>query len=134
MFFNSKLSIDDTMKQTNILHAERIAKSIDPKLYAEFLKKPAKEDTYEELRIQLNDYREKIGAMYVYTLQVSDDQSLGIVVDGMPTLADTVDIGEPTTATTFQDISEALDGKSTSTDIVKDPEYHTGAAFKRYFN
>ncbi|WP_374703399.1 methyl-accepting chemotaxis protein [Bacillus sp. V3-13] len=123
MFFNSKLSINETMKQTSILHAKRIANEIDADEYAKFLKNPAKNDQYEEFRTQLNDYREKVGAMYVYTLQVSDGNKLGIIIDGMASLKDTVDIGEPTTATTYEDIAPVLKGKTASTDIVKDPEY-----------
>lgn len=123
MFFNSKLSINETFAKTSILHAERIANGMDVDLYAEFLKNPAKDDTYEKLRSELNEYREKIGAMYVYTLQVSDDQKLGIVVDGMVSLEDTVDIGEPTTATKYKDITPVLNGDTASTEIVRDPEY-----------
>ncbi|MFC0270442.1 methyl-accepting chemotaxis protein [Metabacillus herbersteinensis] len=123
MFFNSKLSINETFAQTSVHHAERIGNSVDADLYAEFLKNPAKDDTYEKLRTELNEYREKIGAMYVYTLQVTDDQKLGIMVDGMASLEDTVDIGEPTTATTYKDITPVLNGNTASTEIVRDPEY-----------
>ncbi len=123
MFFNSKMAIDNTIKETAILHAQRVADSIDPALYAEFMENPTKNETYEEMRIALNDYREKIGAMYVYTLQVTDGDGLEIIVDGMPTAEEAVAVGEPTTATKFEDVEGALAGGTSSTDIVEDPEF-----------
>jgi methyl-accepting chemotaxis protein len=122
MYLVSKESIDSTLSQNNIHHAQRIADEIDADKYKNFLANPSKNETYGEFREQLNDYREKIGALYVYTLQ-TNEQNVAIIVDGMGSNEEAVDIGEPTTATTFEDVAPVLDGDVTSTDIVKDPEY-----------
>ncbi|WP_050180097.1 methyl-accepting chemotaxis protein [Domibacillus robiginosus] len=122
MYMNTKKAIDQTVRETSILHAERIADSIEPEQYAGFLTNPKKDETYEKLRIQLNDYREKVGAMYVYTLQ-ADGESLGIMVDGMAKAEDAVAIGEPTTATTFEDVAPVFKGETAATEIVSDPDY-----------
>lgn len=122
MYFNSKISINETFLKTMLLHGERISSQIDPNLYGEFLKNPIKNDTYEQLRAQLNDYREKVGAMYVYTLEVTEDQKVNIMVDGLPP-QDAEEIGNPASVVTFEDVSPALNGETSSTGIVHDPKW-----------
>ncbi|MCA1064052.1 methyl-accepting chemotaxis protein [Rossellomorea sp. AcN35-11] len=122
IYLTSNKSIYETISQNTILHAERIASEIDEETYKRFLANPVKDDTYSELRELLNEYREKIGAQYVYTLQVTDQQ-VAIMVDGFPTNDEAVPVGEPTTATTYEDVAPVLDGGVNSTDIVHDPEY-----------
>ncbi len=122
MYLVSVKSIDETISQTSISHAERIAKEIDVKAYQEFLKNPEKNTSFTNFREQLNDFREKIGAMYVYTLQ-TEGENVSIIIDGMATDDEAVAIGEPTSATTFADVAPALEGKVTSTGIVHDSEF-----------
>lgn len=122
IYFNSQQSIDKTLKTNGIIHAERVAKAIDAEEYADFLSNPVENETYSLLQEELNDYRIKMGAMYVYTLRVEDDHSLQIMIDGLPK-GEAVPIGEPTTATTYEDIKGATAGGVSSTDIVKDPEF-----------
>lgn len=122
IYFNSQQSIDKTLKTNGIIHAERVAKAIDTEQYADFISNPVENETYSHLREELNDYRIKMGAMYVYTLRVEDDHSLQIMIDGLPK-GEAVPIGEPTTATTYEDIKAAVVGGVSSTDIVKDPEF-----------
>lgn len=122
IYFNSQQSIDKTLKTNGIIHAERVAKAIDTEQYADFISNPVENETYSHLQEELNDYRIKMGAMYVYTLRVEDDHSLQIMIDGLPK-GEAVPIGEPTTATTYEDIKAAVVGGVSSTDIVKDPEF-----------
>jgi methyl-accepting chemotaxis protein len=122
IYFNSQQSIDKTLKTNGIIHAERVAKAIDAEEYADFLSNPVENETYNLLQEELNDYRIKMGAMYVYTLRVEEDHSLQIMIDGLPE-GEAVPIGEPTTATTYEDIKGATAGGVSSTDIVKDPEF-----------
>lgn len=122
IFFNSKQSIDKTLKTNGILHAERVAKAIDSDEYTEFLSNPVENDIYSNLQEELNDYRIKMGAMYVYTMAIEDDQSLKIMIDGLPK-GEAVPIGEPTTGTKYEDVKEVLAGGVSSTDIVNDPEF-----------
>jgi methyl-accepting chemotaxis protein len=122
IYFNSQQSIDKTLKTNGIIHAERVAKAIDADDYASFLSDPVENETYSNLQEELNDYRIKMGAMYVYTLAIEDDQSLKIMIDGLPK-GEAVPIGEPTTATKYDDVKEAVNGDVSSTDIVNDPEF-----------
>jgi methyl-accepting chemotaxis protein len=122
IYFNSQQSIDKTLKTNGIIHAERVAKAIDSDEYTEFLSNPVENDLFSHLQEELNDYRIKMGAMYVYTLAIEDDQSLSIMIDGLPK-GEAVPIGEPTTATTYEDVKEVEAGGVSSTDIVSDPEF-----------
>lgn len=122
IYLNSQQSIDKTLKTNGIIHAERVAKAIDAEEYADFLSNPVENEIYNTLQEELNDYRIKMGAMYVYTLRVEDNQSLQIMIDGLPK-GEAVPIGEPTTATTYEDIKDAVAGGVNSTDIVNDPEF-----------
>lgn len=122
IYFNSQQSIDKTLKTNGIIHAERVAKAINADEYADFLSNPVENELYSNLQEELNDYRIKMGAMYVYTLRVEDDYSLQIMIDGLPK-GEAVPIGEPTTATKYEDVKEAVAGGVSSTDIVNDPEF-----------
>lgn len=122
IYLNSQQSIDKTLKTNGIIHAERVAKAIDAEEYADFLLNPVENQIYNTLQEELNDYRIKMGAMYVYTLRVENNQSLQIMIDGLPK-GEAVPIGEPTTATTYEDIKDAVAGGVNSTDIVNDPEF-----------
>lgn len=122
IYFNSQQSIDKTLKTNGIIHAERVAGAIDADEYADFLSNPVENETYNNLQEELNDYRVKMGAMYVYTLAIEEDHSLKIMIDGLPK-GEAVPIGEPTTATKYEDVREAVAGGVSSTDIVNDPEF-----------
>ncbi|MBN8192131.1 methyl-accepting chemotaxis protein [Bacillus sp. NTK074B] len=122
IYLTSNQSVYETISQNTILDAERITAEIDMEKYERFLNNPVKDDTYTELRELLNEYREKTGAMYVYTLQVNE-KKVEIMVDGLSSNEEAVPVGEPTTATTYEDVAPALEGGVNSTDIVRDPEY-----------
>ncbi|MBM7690758.1 methyl-accepting chemotaxis protein [Peribacillus deserti] len=122
ILLNTNASINHTVKFNSTLHAERVAKAINPDMYKEFMNNPVDNEVYQELRTQLNDYRVKMGAMYVYTMAVKEDHSVNLMIDGLPR-KEAAPIGEPTTATSYKDIETTLSGNLSSTDIVDDPEY-----------
>lgn len=104
--------------------AQNIANAIDTNTYKEFLDNPNETENYWDLREQLNDYRKKTGALYVYTMKADEEKNVFIMVDGQEKGSELASsIGEATTATTFKDIEKALNGEPTSTPIVHDPEY-----------
>lgn len=49
----------------------------------EFLKSPKEDANYRKLREFLNDYREKQGALYVYTIQLEQEAAV-LMIDGQP--------------------------------------------------
>lgn len=121
---NTSRAVESTIANYSIHTAENIEKSIDKQVYQQFLQDKKETDAYWHLREQLNDFRIKTGAIYVYTLGVDDQNNVHMLVDGLPNDSTiSAAIGDPTTATTFDDIAPVLDGKTNSTDIVHDPEY-----------
>lgn len=124
LYFNTISSAEETIQGTSILHASRVAESIDPEDYKAFLSNPDSNDDYWKIRDHLNDFREKVGALYLYTLLVDEDNKVKIMVDGQPEDSEVAsEIGSNTTSTTFEDVAPALKGGTSSTQIVHDPEY-----------
>ncbi|WP_026677773.1 methyl-accepting chemotaxis protein [Fictibacillus gelatini] len=117
-------STDRTLGNFGTIVADSFSKQLDPALYEEFLQNKTENDAYWKLRDELNEFRKKIGAFYVYTIEVKDNQKLSILVDGMDKNAKNASkIGAPTTATTYNDVKDVLNGKTASTNIVHDAEY-----------
>lgn len=116
-------STDQTLREFGKVQASSFANEINKETYQTFLDQKQESEEYWNLRKSLNDFRKQSGAFYVYTLEVKN-KNLSILVDGMDK-GDTKasKIGEKTTTTKYADVREVLDGKTTSTPIVHDPEY-----------
>ncbi|MGG1660753.1 methyl-accepting chemotaxis protein [Brevibacillus sp. NRS-1366] len=120
---NSTTTVEQTLSRSSISTALTIAAGIDTEAYARFLAQPQEGEDYWAIRNNLLDYTLKTGALYVYTLQ-ADNGQVKILVDGTEKGAeDAAWIGQPTSTTTFADISPALKGETNSTPIVSDPLY-----------
>jgi methyl-accepting chemotaxis protein len=121
---NTSNAVESTISNQSVQTAENIASFIDINQYERFLETKTESKDYWFLREQLNDMREKTGSFYVYTLAVDEEKNVMIYIDGLPKDSDiAASIGEPTTATTYEDIEQALLGKASHTEIVHDPEY-----------
>jgi methyl-accepting chemotaxis protein len=126
LFFQmTKRTVEQTVSSYGIETAKNIVTHFDVDEYHTFLQEKTDNDTYWSLRETLNDLREKIGAFYVYTLEVDKEKKqLHILIDGQPKGSKVAaEIGAPTTATTYEDILPTLTGGTSSTNIVHDPEY-----------
>ena len=124
LYFNTISSSKKSIQETSIVHATRVAESLNKENYQAFLDNQIANKNYWELRNALDDYREKIGALYVYTLLVDEKKNVKIMIDGQPKDSKLAsDIGENTTSTTLKDVTPALNGETNSTKIVHDPEY-----------
>ena len=116
-------SVVSTISNYTLDTSELIANSINKKAYANFLAHPQEDEQYWQLRNQLNDLREKNGALYVYTIQVQDKKPF-IMINGQPKGSDAeTKIGVPTSATTYEDVAPALAGGTGTTPLIHDPKY-----------
>ncbi|MCX7569243.1 methyl-accepting chemotaxis protein [Tumebacillus sp. DT12] len=116
-------TVESTISEYTVSVAERIANSIDQEAYTAFLADPQEDERYWKVRNQLNEWREKNGSLYVYTL-AAENKKLTILIDGQPKGSDVAsEIGAPTTATTFEDVSAVLEGGTSTTPVVHDEEY-----------
>ncbi|MGZ0050844.1 methyl-accepting chemotaxis protein [Brevibacillus gelatini] len=121
---NSATTVERTLSHSSIDLAMHIAAGVDAETLARFLAqpKPEKNDDYQSLLATLKDYLAKTGALYVYIV-LADGEKVKIMVDGSDGSGVDFEIGQPTSATTFADISPALQGGTNSTPIVQDPVY-----------
>ncbi|MFC4320046.1 sensor histidine kinase [Litchfieldia salsa] len=122
--FTSYIKIEKTVEESianqSIQSAMSIASSIDTEQYKSFLANPVKSEDYWEIRNYLNDAREKIGALYVYTLKVDNPKvSRGMII-GMPE-DDEMDypIGEICTVPEEQ-VRKAYEGQTYKTGVLND--------------
>ncbi|MBY6037024.1 hypothetical protein KUV80_10175 [Fictibacillus nanhaiensis] len=123
LYFSTKSTIEQTIRSQGVQTARTFASQINVSEYEKFLNDQTESPTYWSLRDQMNDLREKTGAMYVYTID-GTDKKLKILVDGMPEGDElAAPIGTATATTTYSDISEVLKGKTSSTSLVDDPDY-----------
>ncbi|MDA5107499.1 methyl-accepting chemotaxis protein [Brevibacillus thermoruber] len=123
LYVNNANTVERTVGTFGTEWAATIARQVDVQAYERFLQQPQKGEDYWNLRQQLNDFREKTGALYVYILQ-ADGEQLRVMIDGQPRDAENAsDIGDPASATAFRDVAPVLRGETSSTPIVHDPRY-----------
>lgn len=123
LYVNNANTVERTVGTFGTEWAATIARQVDVQAYERFLQQPQKGEDYWNLRQQLNDFREKTGALYVYILQ-ADGEQLRVMIDGQPRDAENAsDIGDPASATAFRDVDPVLRGETSSTPIVHDPRY-----------
>ncbi|SDN77810.1 methyl-accepting chemotaxis protein [Psychrobacillus sp. OK028] len=123
LYFTTKSAVEQTIRSQGIQTAQLIAEDIDKDIYKEFVTNKNESPDYWTIRNNLNDYRNKTGSMYVYTLEASDSK-LEILIDGLPESDEmAAPIGTATTGTTLADVENALKGKTDSTSLIDDPDY-----------
>lgn len=116
-------SVVSTVAHYTLDTSQLISNALNKKEYAAFLAHPQEDEQYWKLRNQLNDMREKNGALYVYTIQLQDKKPT-IMIDGQPKGSDVASkIGEPTSTVTYQDLVPVLAGGTSTTPILHDPQY-----------
>jgi methyl-accepting chemotaxis protein len=125
ILYNSILNATEkTLREFGSVQASSLAKEINEETYQAFLNDKQETEAYWNLRESLNEFRKESGAFYVYTIEVNKNKDLSILVDGMERGDEkAASIGTKTTATKYEDVSDVLNGKTSSTPIVHDPEY-----------
>ncbi|MGE6376786.1 methyl-accepting chemotaxis protein [Peribacillus muralis] len=125
MYKSTNDTVEKTIAMSSLDLAGNIAQGINPTAYAEFLNNQSETSTYWEIREQLSDYKQKTGALYVYTLGIdAKSEKVHILIDGMSKEEKkAVSILSTTTATTYSDVKGVMKGKVSTTSIVHDPEY-----------
>ncbi|CAM3838543.1 methyl-accepting chemotaxis protein [Mesobacillus zeae] len=118
-------AVEATISNYSVENAKKLEASMNTERYEEFLQTEEKDQKYWMVRNELNAFREKSGAKYVYTLKADEkNRKVYFMIDGQPnTFKKAGEINTPTTATTYEDIEPTLEGKTAMTSIVKDPEY-----------
>lgn len=119
------LVAEKTIGTQGMLSVQNAAEFIDTDQYERFLENPQENETYWEIRNELNQVREHIGAMYLYTFMVDQDD-IRMLVDGLPEglpKEEVSQINEVIKSITREEVEPVLEGKTAFTDIVDDPPY-----------
>ena len=86
--YTSYTKINDTVEEVianqNLVAAKSIAKAIDLETYERFLKERNRDEDYWTIRHYLNDAREKLGVLYVYTLEIDNPTTSEVLIVGYP--------------------------------------------------
>lgn len=121
-YMTAKRSVEMGIRTFGENLAGNVAKNIDADAYASFLENPTMTKTYWNLRHELNNARQQIGAKYVYTMMVKDQQEY-MLIDGQPKKSDEASaimekaIGDPS------EVAPVLKGKTASSKIIQDDTY-----------
>ncbi|MGO0062139.1 methyl-accepting chemotaxis protein [Brevibacillus fluminis] len=117
-------AIEDTIGSYGSQLVSNVAKGVDADAYQQFLQSRAQDDNYWKVRDQLNTYREKIGAKYIYTVGLTSDHKVEILIDGAAKNDETASpIGEISDATPDSVIAPVFNGELTHGGIVHSEKY-----------
>ncbi|MGG0409982.1 hypothetical protein [Peribacillus simplex] len=84
MYKSTNDTVEKTIAMSSLDIASNISQGINPTSYADFLSNQSETSTYWEIREQLDNYRLKTGALYVYTLGINESsEKVHILIDGM---------------------------------------------------
>jgi len=120
---NTKKASEESIGNFSIHTAEAYAAQFDVQAYEAFLQDPQENDLYWSIREEMNRYRMRIGAMYVYTVKIDDQGRPILLIDGQPRDSDSASpIGEVTDIPA-EAIEALLQGKAAKSGIIRNPEY-----------
>lgn len=77
-----KKTVEESIANQSLKAAISIASAMDIEPYKKFLENPVRNEYYWEIRGYLNDAREKLGALYVYTLKIDHPEISKAMVVG----------------------------------------------------
>lgn len=129
--FNSARSVQSSVKERTIEVASNLVNYIDVQKYEQLIEEPDENETYWELREQLNELRQYNGVMYAYTYFVPEENGeVTFLVDGMP--ADDTEnagkLGDPSGSTKYEHIERVIEDGQFASDLLSSDfgEYITG--------
>jgi len=118
-------TVEESIANQSLESAKSIAASIDVETYQKFLDNPVKNEYYREIEFFLNDAREKLGSLYVYTLEIDNPKvSKTMILAHSGEIASLKDypIGYACTVPEEQ-VKKAYEGQTYITEVLNDPGY-----------
>ncbi|MGE7022916.1 GHKL domain-containing protein [Solibacillus cecembensis] len=122
-YVKMKKTVEESIANQSLEAAIAIASTIDIDTYQKFLNTKVKDENYWEISDHLNDAREKMGALFVYTLEIDNAKVSKAMVAGVPEgLNDLYNIGDVCTVPEAQ-VKRAYEGNTYVTDVIEDPKF-----------
>ena len=118
-------TVEESIANQSLESAKSIAASIDVETYQKFLDNPVKNEYYREIEFFLDDAREKLGSLYVYTLEIDNPKvSKTMILAHSGKIASLRDypIGFACTVPEEQ-VKKAYEGQTYITEVLNDPDY-----------
>ncbi|CQR58347.1 methyl-accepting chemotaxis protein [Paenibacillus riograndensis] len=120
---NTGSAVKGTISSYNMNIASHYAAQADAGRFSDFLDDPQETDLYWSLRAELDQFRQSIGARYVYFVKIDEANQPLLMIDGRPK-------GDPLASpinenTDMPDaaVEAVLAGENASTPLIKNPEY-----------
>lgn len=124
-YVKMKNTVQESIANQSLEAAKSIASAIDIDTYQKFLNNPEKNEHFREIQIYLNDVREKLGSLYVYTLEVDNpkvSKTMILAYSGKMDSLDSYQIGVACTVPEEQ-VTKAYEGQAYVTEVLEDPDY-----------
>jgi methyl-accepting chemotaxis protein len=122
-FANAKHASESAIRSYGMKLAESYVGQMPIASYERFLAQPEENETYWTLRDELDQYRETIGAMYVYFVIIDGEERPIIQIDGQPKDSELASpIGEVTDIPA-EAVADLKDGRTASSPLIDNPEY-----------
>lgn len=121
-YVKMKQTVEESIANQSLAAAESIASAINKETYQIFLSDPVKNEYYWELTNYLVDARDKLGALYVYTLKIDNPKVANIMIGGLPKeIDDSYNIGAVCTVPEKQ-VKRAFEGNTYVTNVIEDAD------------
>jgi methyl-accepting chemotaxis protein len=119
---NIKMATQETISGYNVKIAQNYVKHLNSATYAQFAQDPKKNEQFLSIREELNAFRERIGAMYVYFVKIDSTGTPLMMVDGIMDEQKASDINELTDVPA-EAVRQLQKGESASSSIIHNEEY-----------
>ncbi|QCR30989.1 GHKL domain-containing protein [Lysinibacillus sp. SGAir0095] len=121
---NIEATVQEAIANQTLDTAKAVSAKIDIDTYKKFLSNPEKNDYYWKINDQLNNIREDIGALFVYTLKIDNPKVSHAMILGLPKeKQNLLDIGMICTLPEEQVRLAYYDGAPYTSEIIDDPQH-----------
>lgn len=103
--------------------AQSYVNEMDAIPYADFLKDPQETELYWNLRQELDHYRTRIRALYVYFVRIDEANQPLLMIDGQPKNSDSASPINEVTDIPAEAVERLLNGEMASSPVIDNPQY-----------
>ncbi|AJS59618.1 GHKL domain-containing protein [Paenibacillus sp. IHBB 10380] len=117
-YYSTGKSAQITLAKQYIEIAKSIAVGLDKDVYQKFLLSKQEDENHKQTKRYIEQYHDRINALYVYILMLDDTDISKVMVSAIPAGVEEMTIGMPCTVPVTQ-VRQAKNGESYFTDIIK---------------
>lgn len=122
-YVNIHHTVEDSIGKRTLSSAKSIAETIDVASYERFLVHKEKNEDYWKIRNDLLDANEKLGALFVYTLEIENPDVSHVMIAGLPKDSEVEYYTGMVCTVPPDSVKLAYEGKTYITNSIYDPHY-----------